>query len=122
MNAFFAKRGYVVLGCVLISACSPSPQVSAAGAGFTKSERVSGPNPYYPFEALKNGESAKVMLKVDVDRSGHPHNCRVDHSSNVHFNASALQFCQKSEFKAATMNGAAVEDVGRDFPVNYSSD
>lgn len=122
MTAVIMRRGCLVLCSVLISACSPSPQGSAAKAGFTKSERVSGPNPYYPIEAFKKGESADVMLKVDVDRSGHPHNCRVDHSSNVHFNASALQFCLKSEFKAASMNGAAVEDIGRDFPVKYSSD
>lgn len=122
MNTSAIKTGCVVLGGILISACSPSSQVSATGTGLVKSERVSGPNPYYPIEAFKNGESAKVLLKVDVDRDGHPHNCRVDHSSNEHFDASALQFCQRSEFRAATMNGAPVDDIGRDFPVDYSSD
>ncbi|WP_025885495.1 energy transducer TonB [Asaia prunellae] len=122
MNAIFFKRGLFFFSIALLPACSATIPAKNTDTGFVKSKRISGPNPYYPFDAFKNAESANLVLKVNVDRDGNPHNCRITHSSNSRFDASALQFCQRSGFRAATMNGVPVEDVDRDFPVNYSMD
>lgn len=77
--------------------------------------------PRYPVEALSQGVSGKVVLRVDVDAHGNPARIRVESSEPTGmFDRSVLEAAAQWRFEPALRNGEAVAGQVR-VPVTFDA-
>lgn len=86
---------------------TPPPVRGPSGA--TSAVPISSPQPRYPADALRRGESGTVLVQVQVDASGAPTAVNVVQSSRSRdLDREAIRTVQRWRFRPATRDGQAV--------------
>lgn len=70
---------------------------------------ISRPAPRYPSDALRNGESGTVLVRIEVDADGEPTSVSVAaRSGSRSLDRAAVQAAKRWRFRPAQQNGRAV--------------
>ncbi len=70
---------------------------------------ISRPAPRYPSDALRNGESGTVLVRIEVDADGEPTAVSVvERSGSRSLDRAAVQAAKRWRFRPAQQNGRAV--------------
>jgi len=101
---------------------TPAPAAAASPSASTAPVPLSAPAPSYPPEALRNGESGTVLLRVHVDPQGVPYSIDLVQSSRSRaLDRAANQAVQRWRFHPATRGGQPVAGEVQ-VPITFSAD
>ena len=101
---------------------TPAPAAVASPSASTAPVPLSAPAPSYPPEALRNGESGTVLLRVHVDPQGVPYSIDLVQSSRSRaLDRAANQAVQRWRFHPATRGGQPVAGEVQ-VPITFSAD
>ena len=101
---------------------TPAPAAVASPSASTAPVPLSAPAPSYPPEALRNGESGTVLLRVHVDPQGVPYSIDLVQSSRSRaLDRAASQAVQRWRFHPATRGGQPVAGEVQ-VPITFSAD
>lgn len=87
----------------------------------TRPVPVIAPKPDYPRWALAIEREGWVVVEVDIDENGMPHNAEIIESGQSElFDKPTLKAMKKFRFEPATLNGKAVPVTGQRYKVVYA--
>lgn len=85
-------------------------------------EAISKPAPRYPTDALRNGETGKVVVRIEVGADGEPTAVSVvGRSGSRSLDRAAVQAAKRWRFRPAQQNGRAVAGAV-DVPIAFALD
>lgn len=83
---------------------------------------ISRPAPRYPSDALRNGESGTVRVRIEVDANGEPTAVSVvERSGSRSLDRAAVQAAKRWRFRPAQQNGRAVAGAV-EMPIAFALD
>lgn len=83
---------------------------------------ISKPTPRYPPEALRNGETGKVVVRIEVSADGEPTDVSiVARSGSRSLDRAAVQAAKRWRFRPAHQNGRAVASAV-EVPIEFALD
>lgn len=86
-----------------------------------EAKRIENPNPYYPSDMMENNISGSADIVFDIDKSGHPINCKVSSFTNRGFVESALDYCARQKYSPKLVKGIPEVDHARIEKVRYAT-
>jgi len=100
----------------------PAPPPPVAAAGGSTPVPIESPAPQYPREALRNGESGTVVLRVHVGPDGRPFQVDLVQSSHSRaLDRAANDAVQRWRFRPAMQDGQPVSGVVQ-VPIAFNAD
>ena len=107
------SRSKILALALLSSTAVPVRAAESASAADHPAVVISAVSPKYPYLLRRGGATAEVTVLFTVNSKGVVTKVRVTDTTNVEFNAAALDAIRKWTFSPATRNGEPVEKIVR---------